>query len=301
MRLISTRKLANDGMHTLTGPSSCLVTDSDGCVVVHGSRQPDSLYYVSGVSCQLPLTNIARAVPNLQTWHRRLGHVNYKSIIDMAKNGVVTGMPIDLSTLPPLCEHCVLGKQMKMPVLKVRGGERAKKRLEKVFSDITGPEDVGSLSGEKYILNFIDDFSGMSWIYPLKQKSNAADVLKAWKTLVENESGEKVKIFRTDNGGEYTSGVFETYLIQEGVRHQTTAPYTSAENGKAERCHRMVMNRARAIRSDSKLPPSLWAESVRAAAYIKNRTPTRTLKDKMPYEMWHGTKPDLSHLRELGC
>lgn len=65
MRLISTGKLENNGMHTHTGPSSFLVTDSDGRVVVHGSRQPDSLYYVSGISCQPPLANIARAVPNL--------------------------------------------------------------------------------------------------------------------------------------------------------------------------------------------------------------------------------------------
>jgi hypothetical protein len=69
------------------------------------------------------------------------------------------------------------------------------------------------------MLNFIDDFSGMSWIYPLKRKSDAAEVLKEWKALVEKESGESVRIFRTDNGGEYTSGEFESFLKGEGIRH----------------------------------------------------------------------------------
>jgi len=59
------------------------------------------------------------------------------------------------------------------------------RRLEKVHSDITGPQDVGTPRGEKYIINFIDDFSHMVWIYPLKRKSDALQVFQDWKTLVE--------------------------------------------------------------------------------------------------------------------
>jgi hypothetical protein len=61
------------------------------------------------------------------------------------------------------------------------------------------------------------------------------------------------------------------------------------------------MNPARAIRSDAGLPPSLWGECAKAAGYIKNRAPTRSLENKTPYEVWHGCRPDLLHLRELGC
>ena len=76
-------------------------------------------------------------------------------------------MPVDLSTLPPICEHCVTAKQMKTPVPKTRRGQCAWKKLEIVHSDITGPEDVSTPHGEKYMLNFIDDHTGMAWIYPL--------------------------------------------------------------------------------------------------------------------------------------
>jgi transposase InsO family protein len=302
LRLMSIVRLDNDGFQATFGDSRVAIKNRSGKVMAEGAKVGTDLYYISGnPKAGSESAHIARAAPDLETWHKRLGHLNYSSIIKMAKSGMAAGMPVDLSTLPPLCEHCVIGKQTKTPVPKARQGEKAKRRLEKVFSDITGPEDVGSMSGDRYVLNFIDDSTSMSWLFPLKKKSDAVAAFKEWIALVERESNEKVRIFRTDNGGEYTSDDFETYLKHEGIRHETTAPYTSAENGRAERCHRTIMNRARAIRSDAKLPPSLWAESVRAAAYLKNRTHTRTLQDKTPYEMWFGVRPDITHLRELGC
>jgi hypothetical protein len=130
----------------------------------------------------------------------------------MAKKKLMSGMLVNLSALPPICEHCIVGKQTKTAVPKTREGEQATERLAKIFSDITGPEDVNTKVGEKYMLNFIDDASGMSWIYPIKEKSDAAVHFKDWKALVEKESSTEVKILKMDNGGEYTSNEFEAYL-----------------------------------------------------------------------------------------
>ena len=118
----------------------------------------------------------------------------------MAEQGLMSGMPTNLSTIPPICEHCVLGKQARTPIPKVREGEQAKRLLEKVFSDITGPEDVQTPSGGLYTLNFIDDFSQKTWAYVLKRKADALSHFKEWKVTVEHETGLAVKIFRTDNG-----------------------------------------------------------------------------------------------------
>ena len=178
-------------------------------------------------------------------------------------------MPVNLSTLPPICEHCIAAKLSKTPMLKTRGGEQAKKKLEKVHSDITGPEDVGTPYGEKYMLKFVDNYSGMAWIYPLKKQSDTFASFQEWKALVENETGKHIKIFCTDNGGEYTSESFAHYLCNEGINHQTTALHTSAKNGKSEHLHRTIMNYARAIHSDSKLPPNMWGKAVKAAGYLK--------------------------------
>ena len=97
------------------------------------------------------------------------------------------------------------------------------------------------------MLNFIDDHMGMAWVYPLKRKSDAYAIFQQWKPLVENEAGECIMLFCTDNGGAYTSDAFAEYLQNEGIRHQTTAPYTSAENGKSECLHRTIMNRVHSM------------------------------------------------------
>src|SRR5882724_1156778 len=146
-------------------------------------------------------------------------------------------MPTNLSTLPEICEHCVIGKQTKMPVLKVREGTRAKSKLKKVYSEITGPKAVTTNTDKKYMLNLIDDFTSFSWTYTLKNKSDAKAIFKEWKAHVEAEAKSKVSIFHTDSGGEYTSVEFEAYLHKEGICHQLTAPHTSAQNGKAKCCH----------------------------------------------------------------
>ena len=107
----------------------------------------------------------------------------------MAKDGVAIGMPGDLSTLLPICQHCILGKQTKWAVPKIQQGEKAKGILDIIYSDLTGPEDVTSAGRAKYILNFINDLSGMTWTYLIKEKSQAETVFVKWHALVENETG----------------------------------------------------------------------------------------------------------------
>ena len=299
LRLISIGKLGDMGLSATFTAEDCSITRGTR-TLAQGTRAGTGLYQLSDKATVEHLLH-ARTAPDLETWHRRLGHVNYSSIIRMAEKNLVTGMPTNLSNLPPLCDHCILGKQTRTPVPKVREGGRAQRRLEKVFSDITGPEDTQTTYGGLYTLNFIDDFSQKTWVYIIRRKADAFDCFKEWLALVTRETNLTVKILRTDNGGEFTSKTFEKYLRDDGIKHQTTAPHISAQNGKAERLHRTLFDRARAIMSENDFPPKLWGECVKAAAYLKDRTPTRTLKNMTPYEAYYGSKPDVSHLRELGC
>ncbi|KAF9034667.1 hypothetical protein BDZ89DRAFT_1157928 [Hymenopellis radicata] len=61
------------------------------------------------------------------------------------------------------------------------------------------------------------------------------------------------------------------------------------------------MNKARTMRIEAELPPNRWDEFCVTAAYLTARTPTAGIKFKTPSEAWYGRKPDLSHLREIGC
>ena len=153
-------------------------------------------------------------------------------------------MPINISTLPPLCEPCILGKQANMVVPKSCKGQRVTKLLEKVHSDIMGPEDVWTPIGDLYALNFIDDLSQKDWVYPIHNKADAVIKFHKWEALVKAKTGCQVKIYCMDNGGEFTSQSFEGYLHAAGVRHKVTTPYTSAHNGKAERNHHTILSQA---------------------------------------------------------
>src|SRR6266481_7340264 len=132
---------------------------SDGCilrkgpkVIANAKRSQKGLYSLTAQDIRMEHANIAHAVPDLETWHKRLGHISYDAVIKMAKKWPTTGMLINMSTLLPLCESCILGKQAKVAMPRQRKGVRATKLLEKVHSDITGPEDVWTPTGDLYAL-----------------------------------------------------------------------------------------------------------------------------------------------------
>ena len=246
-------RLGDEGCQIVFEVTRCRVLRNNK-TLAKGIRRGKNLYHLQCNTPTFKHASIAQAVPTLETWHRRLGHVNYTSIIQMAWDGVAVGMPTDLSTIPPVCQHCILGKQTKWVVPKMQQGERAQGILD---INLTGPEDVTSVGGAKYILNFVDDMSGMMWTYLIKEKSQAEKVFVEWLALVQNETGQQAKCFRTDNGGEFTSKQFESYLHQQGIQHQVTVPYTSVQNGRAECTHHTIMDRARSIHSDLNLPANL--------------------------------------------
>ena len=118
--------------------------------------------------------------------------------------------------------------------------------------------------------------------------------------MVERTCGRQLKVLRSDNGGEYTSRQFAEYLKSEEVRHELSVPKTPQQNRVAERSNRTLMEMTRAMLSESKLPQSLWAETLSTATYLRNRSPTKAVKGKTPHEAYHGKKPDVGHLRVLG-
>jgi transposase InsO family protein len=164
----------------------------------------------------------------------------------MARDKVIKGMPIDLSSLPLKCDACILGKQTHSSVPKVREGGRAENPLQHVYVDLCGSMPVTSQSGHLYSMNVIDNHSGYVWSLPLKNKLDASHILQRWHCAVENQSGHKLKIIVTDNG-ELVSNSMHAWCADHGIDHQRTAPYTSAQNGRAERLHRTILGRAHSM------------------------------------------------------
>ncbi|CAH9135713.1 unnamed protein product [Cuscuta epithymum] len=238
------------------------------------------------------------AVSKSKLLHSRLGHCSYTTMSQMHKHSMVENMPSVVSE-DGVCCVCEKGKSSKSSFNK-DGVKRAKDKLELIHSDICGPMSVESLNGSKYFLLFIDDYSRTTWCYFLKQKSEVFNHFVAFKKAVEKEAGKVIKVFRTDNGGEFCSHQFESFLKDHGIVHQKTNPYTPQQNGVSERKNRSVMNMSRCLMFEKDLPKQFWAEAVNTAVYLLNRISTKSLDNKTPYEAWSGYKPKLDHLRVFG-
>lgn len=97
------------------------------------------------------------------------------------------------------------------------------------------------------------------------------ECFKVFEAMVETQKDKKIKILRSDNGGEFCSHNFESYLKQHGIIHQTTNPYTPQQNGTSERMNRTIVKKSRCLLYDANLEKKCWAEAVNVAIYIKNR------------------------------
>ena len=118
---------------------------------------------------------------------------------------------------------------------------------------------------------------------------------------MERQSEHKIKVFRSDNGGEYTSKRFDEFLCIHGMARHTSTPYTPQHNGVAERANRTIVEMARSMIHLQGLGREFWAEAVCNAAYTRNRCPTRVVYGMTSKEARSGKKPSISHLRVFGC
>ena len=167
-----------------------------------------------------------------------------------------------------------------------------------IHCDVWGPYRTRSSGGAVYFLTIVGDYSRVVWTYLLLEKSEVKIVLQNFCTMTHKQFGKQVKIVRSDNGTEFTC--LGSYFREHGVLHQTSCVGTPQQNGRVERKHRHILNVSRALLFQSKLPVKFWGEAVMTAAHLINRTPTKVLQGRSPYEMLHGTTPQYDHLRVFG-
>lgn len=216
-------------------------------------------------------------------WHRRMGHINFSSMKKMVEKKLVEGMPSVKSQAQP-CEGCLVGKQVKSP-FPHHTKFRAKKKLELVHGDLCGPISPPTPAGNRYILLMVDDYSRVMWTYLLKTKDESFQVFKDFREKVETETDEKIKVFRTDRGGEFLSKEFTDYCRRTGLERHYTAPYSPQQNGVVERRNRTVLEMVRCNLKTMQMPDMLWGEAVAYSVYVLNRVHSKALKDSTPYEM----------------
>ena len=120
-------------------------------------------------------------------------------------------------------KECAQRKNTKNPYSK--SGSKEKGIFDIIHLDICGPMQTTSLSRYVYYASFIDDYSRKTWIYFLKIKDEVFEKFKEFKALVENFSENMIKTLKSDNGGEFTSGEFNEYCKEAGIKRDLTIPY----------------------------------------------------------------------------
>ena len=120
----------------------------------------------------------------------------------------------------------------------------AKDVLKNVHSDVCRLMSSLSIRKARYFITFIDDKTCKTFIYFLREKSEAFNKFKQYKAAVKNQTSKRIKTLHMDNGGKYTSKEFETYLRKNGITHQKSAPYMPEQNGVAERANRTIVEMA---------------------------------------------------------
>ncbi|WVZ94595.1 hypothetical protein U9M48_040468 [Paspalum notatum var. saurae] len=170
-----------------------------------------------------------------------------------------------------------------------------------VHGDLCGPIRPATHGGRRYFLLLVDDHSRYMWLRLLMTKDQAAEAIMEIKARAEAETGKKLRVLRTDRGGEFTSLESGQYLAEVGVGRHLSAPYSPQQNGMVERKNQTVIGMARCMLKAKGMPAAFWGEAVMTAVYILNRASTKALDGQTPFEAWHGRKPDVSHLRTFGC
>jgi len=191
--------------------------------------------------------------------------------------------PLDLKDFQ-VCIECIKRKRTNERKLSA---QRAKDVLELIHTDICGPFPIASWNGQRYFITFIDDYSRYGYLYLIHEKSQSLDVFKSFKNEVELQLGKKIKVVKSDCGGEYYgrydgSGEqlprpFALFLKECGIVPQYTMPGKPSMNGVAEPRNRTLKDMVRNMISHSTLPESLWGEALKTAVYILNRAPSKAV------------------------
>jgi hypothetical protein len=181
------------------------------------------------------------------TWHRHLSHPGPDALSSLSKSSFIHCT----SNKHEFCHACQLGKHTSLPF------HSSSHRVQHPFDLIhlylwTSP--VVSVSGSKYYLVILDNFTHYLWTFPLKLKSDTFTTLSNFFAYMSTKFGRTVKTIQCDNRREFDNSSTRIFLLSNGTQLRMSCPYTSTQNGKAERIICSVNNVIRTLLIQASLP-----------------------------------------------
>jgi len=305
-KLLSVSSATQNGNTGEIHSDEIIIKNKKGKVLLRAAKKED-LYRIELQESHREL-NLASVTleDDLKLLHERFAHVNKETLVQMIKHSSAIGLdkfkvdrPSQKKRSVIECESCQMGKQTKKSY-----PSSTRRRMEQVGDrihvDVCGPIGTPTCSGKNYFVLFKDEYSNYRHILLVKGKDEVHDCIRRCMTIIRVDTGLKVKRLYSDKGSELISNRTQDYLLDEGIVHETSAAFTPQQNGFIERDNRTVVEAARTMLKHRKLPDKLWGEAANTAVYLLNRLSNKNTDNKTPYELYFGSKPNITHLRIFG-
>ena len=221
---------------------------------------------------------LALTSESAELWHRRMGHINHKSL-DVLNKKPASG--VDYTGDLKNCSTCPLGKSAQQPHPR-QATYNVLRSFQLVSVDTLGPVTPKSLGGFKYAVKFVNQQTKWKGVVLMKDKTCSVDALAVFVKKTMIPTGERIHTPRGDRGTKFTSAEFRQYCQEVGIKLEFASPNTPQQIGANERVDRTILNIVRCFLADSTLPDFLWGELMKTAVYLSNRTPHGALKNGTP-------------------
>ncbi|VFQ93305.1 unnamed protein product [Cuscuta campestris] len=191
----------------------------------------------------------------LWLWHKRLSHLNFKTLNKLSKEGLVEGLPKAVFRKESICDACQKRKLVKS-TFKAKLPPSTTMILSLIHMDLFAPVTPISLSGKKYVLVVVDDYSRYMWTIFLNSKKETQGKLTNCMKLIQNQASQTIQKIRSDKGTEFLNEIIIHYCEENEILHQTSAARTPQQNGVAERRNRTLKEADEEVNEGDRMKPT---------------------------------------------
>jgi hypothetical protein len=216
--ILSVSQVRDRGCEVFFTSKDCRIKSVDsGQLVAKGIRTENNVYVLKEEKEECHL----RKYDESWLWHRRLGHLNFDHIIKLRNNGAVKDLPKISKPYDSVCKPCQIGKLTRTQ-FKSKNFPSTEKPLQLVHMDLCGPSRKEGTGKENYFMLIIDDYSRLTWVAILKEKSEAFKKFNVFKALTENQTGKRLKAVRSVEEESLVQGTSKSSLIHREICRDVT-------------------------------------------------------------------------------
>ncbi|KAJ9556409.1 hypothetical protein OSB04_011023 [Centaurea solstitialis] len=262
--LLSISQLCDKDHKVSFSKKSCKVKNRHKKIILRGQRSHD-VYVINMDTSTENVCFMSRASSEINwLWHKRLSHLNFKTINQLSISNLVKGLPENSFVKESLCAACEKGKQTRAS-FKSKQVSTINYPIHLLHMDLFGPVNIQSMGGKRFTLVIVDEYSRYTWVFFLRAKSETPQLIIAFILRMAKYDQIIVRSIRSDHGTEFKNSVLDEFLVNKGISQNFSSVRTPQQNGVAERRNRTLIEAARSMLIEAYLPIQFWAEAVNTA------------------------------------